>query len=266
MTAPRTGRRVEGDGWAVPLAAFLMKTSPPKLPLRAARFVRGRRSALARGAAAGFTLLELLAVILIIGVLGAALYPTIASSISGGKTAACEQNLKRIGEGLAQYNIKYESWPRKSGVPFFGSLIGRGVWESTPANAKRLTCPAIGWKNMMPSQEFGLDLEDWFRPDNFDQVGPDHSTYAGPDLSRTKLRKFPASGNVAIIADDNYGDGFEGNHDTATNVLMGDLSVRRLEVFELKDSGDLPSDESVTFIPVGPDSPIELLQGLTIDE
>ena len=263
MTARAAVRRVEGDGGAVPLAAFQMKTSPTKFSLGAARFVRGRRSALVRGAAAGFTLLELLAVLVIIGVLAGALYPTIKSSISTGTTAACEQNLKRIGEGLAQYNTKYESWPNKSGVPFFGALIGRGVWESTPANAKRLTCPSIRWKNMAPSQEFGMALEDWFRPDNFDQVGPDHSTYAGPDLSRTKLRKFPASGKVALMADDNDG---EGNHDTATNVLMGDFSVQRLELFDFKDSGDLAADESVTFVPVGPDSPIELLQGLTIDE
>lgn len=212
---------------------------------------------------AGFTLLELLAVIVIIGVLAGSLYPTIRSSIGGGKVAACEQNLKRIGEGLAQYHLRYESWPNDSGVPFFASLISRRIWESTPGNAKRLTCPAISWKNMAPKQDLGLELKDWFRQDNSEQIGPDFSAYAGPELSRTKLRKFPASGFIALVADDNDPDG---NHDTTTNILMGDLSTQGLELLELMDSGDLQNDESVTFIPVGADSPIEMLQTLTIDE
>lgn len=223
----------------------------------------------ARGGAlsrAGFTLLELLAVILILGVLAGALYPTIRSSIAGGKVAACETNLKRIGEGMVQYNTKYKSWPPKSGVPFFASLITRRVWEPTPGNAKRLTCPAISWKNMAPYQDEQLELEDWFRPDNADMINSDFSTYAGPDLSRTNLMKFPGSGLVAVMADDNDSYVGEGNHDTATNLLMGDLSTRSLELVELMDKGDLPNDESITFIPVGPDSPVEMLQNLTLTE
>lgn len=226
-----------------------MQTQPNHAPRSAAR----RR--------AGFTLLELLAVFVIIGVLGAALYPTIKSSIAGGKVAACEQNLKRIGEGLTQYNVKYpdKAWPTDSGVSFFASLITDRVWEPTAGNSKRLTCPSIAPKQLAPYIDYQLELEDWFLPENADQINGDYSTYAGPDRKRTKLRKFPASGKIVLMADDNDGGP---NHDTATIALMGNLSTFRYELVTEQDKGTIPLDAE--FIPVGPDSPVEALQNLTL--
>jgi len=243
-----------------------MQTQPNHSPLDASpsplESSPSRRRAASRQRA-GFTLLELLAVFVIIGVLGAALYPTIKSSIAGGKVAACEQNLKRIGEGLTAYNVKYQDkgWPTESGVKFFASLITDGVWEPTAGNSKRLTCPAIAAKQLPPYFEYELELEDWFLRENKELINGDFSTYAGPDRSRTRLRKFPASGKTVLMADDNDG---EANHDTATIALMGNLSTFRFELITEQDKGTVPVD--ATYIRVGPDSPVEALQNLTLVE
>ena len=82
---------------------------------------------------AGFTLIELLAVFLIIGILGAALYPQLTAVIGTSKTGACEQNLGKIGVGFTTQANGYEGdWPYASGVRFFASLIARRTWEATP--------------------------------------------------------------------------------------------------------------------------------------
>ena len=107
----------------------------------------------------------------------------------------------------------------------------------------------------MPAVTKTVDLEEFVDLDDIDPVYFDTAYHLAPDTNPKPYallaRAMEASGKVAIIADDNDADGIEGNHETATNVLMGDLSTRRLELVELMDKGELPNDESITFIPVG---------------
>lgn len=236
--------------------------TPPPVTMKAPRL---RAAAALR---AGFTLIELLAVFLIIGILGAALYPQLTAVIGTSKTGACEQNLAKIGVGFTNHATSNEGdWPNASGVKFFASLIARRTWEATPQNAKRLTCPGVSWKKLGPYLDGETAIEEWFTRANFDNLDGSYSTYAAVDLKRAagSMRKFPASGNVVIMADDNDTDDGTGNHETGTNMLMGNLSTRRLELLDLMDSGELADDESVRSIPVGPDSPIEMLQKLSLD-
>jgi len=51
----------------------------------------------------GFTLVELLVVILIIGVLAAISYPVIRASVAKSKQATCLSNLRNVGVGLESY-------------------------------------------------------------------------------------------------------------------------------------------------------------------
>ena len=51
----------------------------------------------------GFTLLELLVVVAIIGLLAAILFPAFERAREMARRAACESNLKQIGLGIAQY-------------------------------------------------------------------------------------------------------------------------------------------------------------------
>ena len=218
-----------------------MKTTPhPKSPARKA----------------GFTLIEILAVILIIGVLMTFVIPNVVSSIGQGKSTACRSNMEQIKRGFLEYESKYSKIPSQSGVGFFASLITDKVWRPTVKNTKTLTCPAVQLNFLTPGMD-EIPTEDWFATANREAIDGGWSSYAGRDLRRHPLRGFSGRGKTALVADDNDP---EGNHDTTTNVLWDDLSVRALELIDVQREGLLDESEEVLFIPVGPDSPVEGLQ------
>ena len=212
-------------------------------------------------ARAGFTLVEILAVILIIGILSTFVVPQVISAIGLGKSTACQANLGAIQRGFLEYQAKYQKVPKGSGVQFFASLITTSVWKPSVKNSKTLTCPAVELGSLTPGQD-ELPVEDWFLPQNKDVIDGGYSSYAGRDQKRHPLRNMNGKGAKALVADDNDP---EGNHDTTTNVLWDDLSVRALELVEVQNDGLLSVEDDVQYIPVGPDSPVEGLQVLTLD-
>lgn len=210
----------------------------------------------------GFTLVEILAVILIIGILATFVIPEVISSIGLGKSTACRANLEQIKRGFIEYEAKYGEIPKDSGVLLFASLITRKVWKPSVKNTKTLTCPAVQLSFLTPGQE-GIPTADWFISQNKDAIDGSWSSYAGRDQKRHPLRGFSGSGKTAIVADDNDP---EGNHATTTNVLWDDLSVRALELVDIQDEGLLSDEEDIQWIPVGADSPVVGLQVLTLDD
>lgn len=66
-----------------------------------------------------FTLIELLIVIAIIGVLAAALYPTIRDALSRGRDAGREGDINNIITALETYNTDYGTYP-----PYAGCVDG----------------------------------------------------------------------------------------------------------------------------------------------
>ena len=135
---------------------------------------------------AAFTLIELLAVILIISILAVALLPQITPAIERTNVTACNRNLSSIYEGLMLHNTKYGDLPQKGGVAFFASLISREVWETprrTPsgstARPSRPRRSAGSRGSMRPSgtRISRCSTGDW-------------SSYAGRDIENYPLRKF----------------------------------------------------------------------------
>jgi prepilin-type N-terminal cleavage/methylation domain-containing protein/prepilin-type processing-associated H-X9-DG protein len=64
-------------------------------------------------ARSGFTLIEILVVLAVIGILAAILFPVFARARENARRASCQSNLKQIGLGIAQYvQDNDERYPR----------------------------------------------------------------------------------------------------------------------------------------------------------
>ena len=206
---------------------------------------------------AGFTLIELLAVIAIILILMTFLLPRITTAIHQAKVTACRANLQQIYRDLTVYHMKHEKLPAGSGVKFFAALIADGDIENTAENAKRMSCPAVERSSLTGIAAIE-DPKEWYS--HLDTVDGSYSAYAGRNMQQFPLRRWPGSGDDALIADDNDP---EMNHPTTTCVLWADGSVTTIELLELRKKGLLTEDDKV--LKVGPDSPDERLRKLSTD-
>ena len=209
---------------------------------------------------AGFTLIELLAAMLILGLLMAFLMPQIPAAIDRTKVTACKANLRKIGEGLLAYRGKYNRYPKRSGVPFFASLVADEVWDATEQDSKKLTCPGVEDDVLTPYVE-DIPRAEWYT--DKERLGPNWSTYAGRDIKAYPIRSTTQTGigNEALGADDNDGGG---NHRTTTCVLYGDYSVGTVEIVDEREAGNATEEDE--FVIVGPDAWREDLRKLSISK
>ena len=226
-------------------------------PLCAKRICAEPVRAAARILRAGFTLIELMAVILILGLLAVALLPMVTDAIDTAEVSSCAKNQSNIYQGMIIYKQKFKRAPNKSGVAFFGELISIGAMQNTKTNVGRLSCPAID-KGMLGPMTMGLPETEWYT--DLEQVDGSWSAYAGRDCREFPLRKFPGKGSEPLVADDNDGGM---NHSTTTNVLYADGSVQTYELELVRSEGLIGPEEEVLL--VGPDSPIEDLRKLTLN-
>ena len=200
----------------------------------------------------GFTLIELMAVILIISILTVFLLPMVTDSLAAADVTACSSNMGKIYQSILQFKTKYKRLPAQSGVRYFAELYQKAAMENTVTNAKRLTCPAVDVGALTIGT---LDWSEWWS--DLDSIEGNYSSYAGRDSKRFGVRSL--NGKEPLVADDNDP---EMNHPTTTNVLYGDGSVNAFELKLLEDDGTLLPDE-ILF--VGPESQVPDLTKLSLD-
>lgn len=214
---------------------------------------------------AGFTLLEMMVVIGIIGLLSAFLVPNIMDAMARASVTAEKANMNELYRWLTMYkDSNNQSWPTATGQKFILQIWKDGTVERSEKNAKRFfsagenSTEYLATLGVDPNEISVIDyLTDW------DGMVPGSINYAafdpqGDNTLRRKLRTAP--GSVTIVANATFA------HRNAIVYMTADGEVHELNIQNLLDEGVLTQEDvDLGIVPVGMGSPIPELQTVTND-
>ncbi|MCA8954695.1 MAG: prepilin-type N-terminal cleavage/methylation domain-containing protein [Planctomycetes bacterium] len=200
----------------------------------------------------GFTLIELMVVIGIIGLLAAALLPAILENKVDANKAADEANLRWHYQAITRYENRYKRYPPGGGCKFIIGPWVSQVVEATPQNLDR-------YFSAQEKDQHKFELSDqgvaniWKR---IEDVTSQDTNFAG--RAKEHMRGMVSGNEIWMATDNEFGGTYP---DGSIVVLNGDGSTRQfLRDRELKDYIDL--DDKSAYVKVGPESPHPGLQKL----
>jgi len=207
----------------------------------------------------GFTLLEMMVVIMIIGILSTSLVVMVPEFIDRAQMTASEKNMRDIYAAMLMYQEDHNgSWPRDDGQRFFLRLWKDRYLDRTEKNAQKFFSPRDSFNNYVPE---GVSVEEYL--DDWDNIGPGSTSYAGFNtggdrLLRRKLVKNP--GNTVILSDAYL------VHRNAVVYMTADGATHRLLMADLAERVGMDLDELLEMgIEPGPGCIAEELRMVTND-
>jgi len=219
---------------------------------------------IARSLRAGFTLLEMMVVIVIIGILSTYLVVNVPQFLDRAKMVANEKNQGRIFQHILAWQGDHGgNFPSNNGQRFFLRPWKDGQIEKTTQQAIAFFSPAWPYEQCAAAQ--GLDpdevsiieyLDDW------DSIGQGYTSYAGFDTggdSDARRRLIKSPGSTAIVSD------AEMWHRSAVIYLTADGATHRMLRTAIEDESGLDFDDPEVIFRVGPGCGVAVLETVSND-
>lgn len=214
-------------------------------------------------AAAAFTLLEMLVVILIIGILSTALAVNVPKWLDNAKMTASEANMKKIHMYLLEYSgLHNGNLPNNSGQRFFLRPWKDGNVEKVEQNAQIFFSPAWSFEQCAADlgyEEGEIDIVEYL--DDWDSIGRGHTSYAGFSSERdreARRRLQSQQGSTTIVADASMW------HRTAWLYMTADGATHKLLKPDILERTGMTEEDLFQF-EIGPGCELEELQTVTND-
>ncbi|PCJ53930.1 MAG: hypothetical protein COA70_07205 [Planctomycetota bacterium] len=210
----------------------------------------------------GFTLMEMMIVIMIIGILSTFLVQSAPSWIDKANMTGSEQNMKRIYATLLDYQLNKGSFPRDQGQKFFLKPWKDGMVEKVKQQASMYFSPSEPFGDILYDNEMeegDMTIVEWLN--DWDAIGPGYTSYAGfttggDRAMRGQMRKNP--GSTAIVSDSHM------IHRTALIYMTADGAIHRYQRSDIEDETGISFEDGDDLF-VGPGCEVELLQTVSND-
>jgi prepilin-type N-terminal cleavage/methylation domain-containing protein len=186
-----------------------------------------------RNPASGFTLIEILVVVAIIGVLLVILLPRIVGVSDQAYVTACKKILQDQFMEIEQYRQRFNRYPTASGVKFLGELWKKGQ---------------IDLLQKQYGESFGQRAV-FEALNDYDNLSSEYVSYACRNMKEYKIDFSKPASQLLVSDDDEDGP----NHRFKINCLYLNGSVDDVDITEF------PNEIFV----LGPESPLEKFRVLT---